>query len=803
MKTLPARELRHGPLKLAALLLPALIMVGCAGGVSGHAPGLAGAQTQDPGTLNFPLAYVKRPAPASTPKADVDVRDLITSSTGGDLYIREQASPGSLETNVTKSITTGMGDVRDLDVSPDGKKLVFSLRLPLDPNKPNTDVTQPNWKIYRYDAVLKTVTQLTNDNTTAGHDVGAHYLPDGRIVFASTRQAATQAILIDEGRPQYPAQTDDRKQPIFLLHVMNADGTGIHQISFNTNHDFAPSVLANGQIVFSRYESINGDQISLYRANPDGTGLELHYGENSHATGANLAGTNDNVIQFLNARQRADGKLIAIARPFLGTQQGGDIVQIDAQNFVEINQPSTPTGSAGTAQSSATTLGITTNANLPSLGGRFASAYPLFDGTSRMLVSWAPCLVLNTTVTPATTSICTAGNTSGANVQLAPPQYTIWIYDVGKGTLSPILGAEANTVIVEPVIMQARTPVPTFIPDFVPPPGSAAANLAHNSNGGLGLLVIRSVYDFDGTDMVSAETNGAIPNIAALADPKQARADQRPARFVRIEKAVEIPDKTVRKINASAFGPAGLGMREIIAYAPVEPDGSVKIQLPANVPFTVDVLDKNARRIGARHESWMQLMHGETKTCNGCHIAGNVKNPSHGRSGLTVSVNAGAAAAGAPFPNTLSSLSAANPGDTMADTRAWNTCANGVTPPGSATPCSELPTIDVIYSDVWTDPVAAGRPADTSFAYLYVGTNTPTQSALSTPSPANTHCTTWDPLCRSTIHYPDAIADGNVSHQIQPVWNLMRQTLAADGVTVLTDHTCVLCHNPVSAAKAV
>jgi len=70
----------------------------------------------------------------------------------------------------------------------------------------------------------------------------------------------------------------------------------------------------------------------------------------------------------------------------------------------------------------------------------------------------------------------------------------------------------------------------------------------------------------------------------------------------------------VRKINASAFGPAGLGMREIIAYAPVEPDGSVKIQLPANVPFTVDVLDKNARRIGARHESWMQLMPGETKT---------------------------------------------------------------------------------------------------------------------------------------------------------------------------------------------
>jgi hypothetical protein len=786
MNTLPARELRHGSLTLAALLLPALLMVGCESGVSGHAPGLAGLQTLDPGTLNFPLAYVKRPAPASAPNADIDVRDLITSTSGGDLYIREQASPGSVETNVTKSITLGLGDVRDLDASADGKTLVFSLRLPLNPNKPNTDVTQPNWKIYQYDAVAKTVTQLTNDNTTAGHDVGAHYLPDGRIVFASTRQAATQAILIDEGRPQYPAQTDDRKQPIFLLHVMNADGTKIHQISFNTNHDFAPSVLANGQIVFSRYESINGDQISLYRANPDGTGLELFYGENSHATGANIAGTNNNVIQFLNARQRVDGKLIAIVRPFLGTQQGGDIVQIDAENFVEINQPATPTGAAGTAQSSVTTLGVTTDATLPSMGGRFTSAYPLYDGTNRMFVSWAPCLILDSTVTPATTSVCTPSNISGANVQMAPPQYTIWIYDVAAGTLSPILGAEANTVIVEPVIMQARTPVPTFIPDFVPT--GAAATLANNTNGGLGLLVIRSVYDFDGIDMVAAETAGAVPNIAALADPKQATAAERPARFVRIEKAVEIPDQTVRKINASAFGPAGMGMREILAYAPVEPDGSVKIELPANVPFTVDVLDKNARRISVRHTSWMQLIPGETKTCNGCHTAGSKTTPSHGRSGLTLSVNAGAPAAGAPFRNTLASLPAANAGDTMADTRAWNTCQTG------STDCSEVPSIDVIYADVWTDPNMAGRPADASFSYLYANLTT-LPPTTNDPATKNSHCAPlWDPLCRSTVEYP---------LHIQPVWTYKRQIFAANGVTVVSDHTCVLCHNPVNAANAV
>src|SRR5271166_7104624 len=416
----PPRESRHGMLKLAAMALPLLALLGCESASSGHAPGLAGGQSLSPGITNYPMVYIKQPIlikptkkgdKAATP-ADIDVRDLSTPITGSDLYVRDTASATGTETNVTASVTGGTGAVRDLDVSPYGTKLLFSLRIPLDPKRANTDPKQPNWKIWQYDAVKKTLTQLTTDDITSGHDVGAHYLPDGRIVFASTRQLATQSILLDEGRPQYQAVTDNRKQFIFLLHVMNGDGTGMHQISFNTNHDFAPSVLGNGQIVFSRWEVTNGtDQISLYRANPDGTGLDLYYGANSHATGANIAGTNDNVIQFLNARQRADGKLIAIDRPFLGTQLGGDTLLIDAANFVEFDQASTPTpGTSGSGQTSATALGITTDANKPSLGGRFASAYPLYDGTNRMLVSWAPCLILNS---DGSTSVSTNANTTG------------------------------------------------------------------------------------------------------------------------------------------------------------------------------------------------------------------------------------------------------------------------------------------------------------------------------------------------------------------------------------------------------
>jgi Hydrazine synthase alpha subunit middle domain/WD40-like Beta Propeller Repeat len=780
MNTFTLREHRHGLLKLAAIALPLLAVLGCSSASSGHAPGVAGGQTLTPGITNFPLAYIKRPVLTK----DVDVRDLITSITGGDLYIRNQASAAGGEVNLTGSITKGMGDVRDLDVSPDGTTIVFSLRLPLNPKKPNTDPTQPNWHIYTFNAATQAITQLTNDTITAGHDVGARYLPDGRIVFASSRQLATQSILLDEGRPQYQAQTDDRSQSIFLLHVMDGDGTSMHQISFNTNHDFAPSVLGNGQLVFSRWDSANGGQISLYRATPSGTGLELFYGANSHATGANIAGTNNNVIQFLNARELANGTLVAVVRPFLGTQLGGDIVQINAQGFVEIHQPATPGGAAGTAQTSLTNLGVTTDANMPSLGGRFASVFPLYDGTNRMLVSWSPCLVLDATVTPNATNLCTSSNTAGANVTLAPPQYTLWIYDLDKGTLGPVLSADVGTMVVEPVILQPRKPAPQILVDAAPAPGQAETM----ANAGVGLLDISSVYDVDGVDT-------ATPNIAGISDPSKPPFYTRPYRFIRIQKAVEIPGKTVRKINNSAFGPAGMGMREILGYAPIQPDGSVQIQVPANVPFTIDIVDVNAKRTTAQHTSWLQVMPGETKTCNGCHTTANMT--SHGRPGLTNPVNPGAPATGSPFPNTNPAIALTNAGATMAQTLALTTCtANGLTPSGATTPCSQILSADVTYDGIWT--VGTTPPqADTKISYAYADLT----SASPVTAATNPSCVSWTAQCRVTLHYANAADTAMRLPYIQSVWNAASRTNLVNGV--MTPTVCSVCHDPVNAMKMV
>jgi Hydrazine synthase alpha subunit middle domain len=791
MNTNRPRDARHGFFKLVALLAPLALLAACNSAPTGDAPGLAGGQGQSltPGITNYPMMYIKQPVltkntnlkdKAATP-ADIDARDLVTSITGSDLYYRSTASAASAEVNVTFPITGGMGAVRDLDVSPDGTKVVFSLRMPLDPTQSNTSAKQPNWHIYEYDVSSKAVTQLTNDDITAGHDVGAHFLPDGRIIFASTRQLATQAILLDEGRPQYEAVCQSNNQQIiFLLHVMNGDGTGMHQISFNTNHDFAPSVLANGQIVFSRWDTENGDEISLYVTNPDGTGLQLLYGSNSHATGANIAGTNNNVIQFLNARQRADGMMLAVARPFTGTQLGGDILAINSNQFVEINQPSSPASTVtGPGQTSATSLGVTTDANMPSGGGRFYSMYPLYDGTNRMLVSWAPCLIEGT---GGTTEICSSTNTTGANVTLAPPQYTLWVYDFDAGTLSPLLSAEQGTEIVEPVILQARNPVPTFIPDFTPTT-AAQQNLV---NAGVGILSISSVYDYDGVDT-------AKPNITTQANPTQASFYTRPARFVRIEKAVEIPPETVRKIDQTAFGPAGMGMREILGYAPIQPDGSVQIQVPADVPFVIDVLDVNARRITAQHTSWMQLMPGEVKSCNGCHTSGNPTDPSHGRAGLTVAVNAGATTTGQPFPDTNSALFA-NQGETMAETLERISCENG----SPYAPCTQILATDVIYTNVWSQGVTLPTgDTDAAFSYTYAGTN----GIPSAPPMVIGNCIPWTAQCRVTIHYANPNSNPTQLF-LQNLWNDVSRVATVKGVAN-TSITCTNCHNEVSLQNTI
>ncbi len=123
------------------------------------------------------------------------------------------------------------------------------MRGPLAANQDEED--PPNWRIWEYDIPTDTLRRVIDSNTTGRDDIGPQYLPDGRILFSSTRQRQSKAVLLDEGKSGFEAQTENRSESAFVLHVMNPDGSDIQQITFNQSHDLWPSVLADGRVLFT------------------------------------------------------------------------------------------------------------------------------------------------------------------------------------------------------------------------------------------------------------------------------------------------------------------------------------------------------------------------------------------------------------------------------------------------------------------------------------------------------------------------------------------------------------------------
>jgi hypothetical protein len=105
-------------------------------------------------------------------------------------------------------------------------------------------------------------------NRSGMHDISPSYLPDGRIVFLSTRAAGLVPC---------------NNSGVTLLHVMNADGSDIHPISVNSENEFDPNILPDGRIIFGRWEYIDKNALtvqSLWTIHPDGSNETAMFANN-------------------------------------------------------------------------------------------------------------------------------------------------------------------------------------------------------------------------------------------------------------------------------------------------------------------------------------------------------------------------------------------------------------------------------------------------------------------------------------------------------------------------------------------
>lgn len=731
-------------------------------------------QEPDPIVVDIPIVFVERDLAVSEGEP---VRNLSMPGEfipGARLLIMERASTSAaiedlsprlldlmLEGGSSASDENGEPlqiDIKDLERDYTGTRIIFAARAP---ELQGMDEI-PTWNIYEYELPTDTLRRVIASDTLAeaGDDTGPAYLADGRIVFSSTRQRGNQARLLDEGKPQYAGLEESLNVQASVLHLMQSDGNNISQISFNQSHDLDPSVLPNGKILFSRWDHAGGSKgINLYQINADGSDLTLMYGRHSHDS---IIGLDD--VQYANTSVTPDGNVLmginSFSTPLFGTQY----ISIDIDAYIDNMRPIDGMQSmGGQAQQNILFDGISLT-NEVSAGGYINALYPLWDGSERIVFSWSQCLLFQPLPegadlsTQRTIAPCSPENLEDPAFDLAPPVYGLWMFDPGQNeqggesTQLPLTIAQSEFAISEVLAMEPK-PFPAN-PDSTIDRGNQAL-----IDDGLGVLHIQSVYDVDGNDTTAS-------GLQVMSDPSLTPASQRPARFLRIVKSVSIPDEDTLDFDNSIFGRSRAElMREIVGYTPIQPDGSVEVAIPANIPFSVSIVNADGKRISQRHQNWLQLVPGEQKNCIGCHTS--TSQAPHGRiDAQPMSINTGAPNTGVPFPNTNPELFA-DIGETMAQTL---TRVRGL----------QVLSPNLVFEDIWADPALQNPEPSFSFAY----------ADLQTALPVTTACAqNWTPICRAVINYPDSIA---------PIIDLPRVVSDELG-NVLQDNTCSSCHSPADA----
>lgn len=180
------------------------------------------------------------------------------------------------------------------DLSYDGKKVLFSY-CKYYPHVAGMDKVNKEklpeeafYHLYEMNLDGRGVRPLTNGRYD---DFDGRYLPDGDIVFLSTRKGTFVQTLMENTKTTCQATQadsyvrcgggDHRPVSVYTLHRMNGQGKELRPISAFENFEWTPSVADDGRILYARWDYIdrhNGNYMSLWSANQDGTNPQLVYG---------------------------------------------------------------------------------------------------------------------------------------------------------------------------------------------------------------------------------------------------------------------------------------------------------------------------------------------------------------------------------------------------------------------------------------------------------------------------------------------------------------------------------------------
>ncbi len=336
------------------------------------------------------------------------------------------------------------------------------------------------------------------------HDIDPAELPDGRIVFASTRIGTFEEY---------------HQPPSRALFVMNPDGSGIRPLTFTPSFDNEPKVTADGQIAFIRTDNFfdrSKVETRIHLMRPDGT-------SGSTALGAESGpeyGDRLRAFGYGSPAPLPDGRLAAISTR-------GNV----------LGRPGEP------------------DARLERLPPGLGDLAPLPDG--RLL-----CTVLR----------------SAPDGQVSD---LLGVLDPRDSTITTLIETPGRS-LHSPVFLGPRER-PPILPDTVDP---------------------RRVCSPDATGFLLCQD---------LRSTMKSGADFSRIRAVRVLAGLGL---TTRSSHSHIVH---VGNETVeLGVAPLAPDGSLHVEVPADVPLALQAVDAEGRS-ELNEMSWIYVRPGERVSCVGCH----------------------------------------------------------------------------------------------------------------------------------------------------------------------------------------
>ncbi len=488
---------------------------------------------------------------------DEQIRDYTLGfKEGGQLCLGTLLEDGTVKHEVL--LERPEGAICYPNLSWDARTLVFSMRDNFE-----TD----SYYLYTMDMATHRVTQITFPILKDGKplpiaDCEPTFLPDGRIVFTSTRDVHISDCWYRAGGNIYSC---------------DADGRNIRRLTYDQLMTNNPQVLGDGRIVFTRWEYNDRSALfthPLIAMNPDGTAQTEYYGNNSmfpaaiiHARG--IPGSHKAIALIAGHHSIYKGKLGLIDRS-KGIQAGNGIEFVNTRldghpgrESADFVRPEPPDPSKPYLDLKIDVFG--------QFGPQYSHPYAMDE--ENYLCSFCP---------------------EGYLPPFGPFNPPLGVYSMKSDGVRELLAYDDWQSTGQAIPVMPRTP---------PPVRASLVNPRDNN----GVYTVQDVYGGPGLAGIPRGTAKKL-RVVAL--------EYRVARMGYGQNGGECETglcQTPISLNSGSWD-----VKHVLGEVDIEADGSCSFEVPAHTPVYFQVLDAKGYTIQSMR-SWSTLQNGERFSCIGCH----------------------------------------------------------------------------------------------------------------------------------------------------------------------------------------